>query len=292
MKLLITGAGGFIAPHVGDTASAAGHQVVMTDIRDASTNYEFRKADLLSVDELISISSDVDAICHLGGVGDVYLAAENPPLAAQANVVGTANVLEAARHHKLKKVVFASTWEVYGPPEYEPIDERHPCSPDHPYNITKLAAEQIAMSYDELHGVPVVALRLGTAYGPGMRPNSVFSIFINKARGGEPITVAGTGGQMRQFTHVTDIARAFVLAVESDIHGQVINVVAKEPVTILRLAELIATELPTSIEFMDARSGDVPSALVSSEKALHELSWSPEVAFPDGLRDLIRTAAG
>lgn len=288
MKLLITGGGGFIGPHVGDLAALLGHEVFLTDIRTIDSSHEFRQADLLSVDELVSISQDLDAICHLGGVGDVYLAAENPALAAQGNVVGTVNVLEAARINQLQKVVFASTWEVYGKPEFQPIDEDHPCNPEHPYNITKLAAERLAMAYDKLHGVPVVGLRLGTAYGLNMRANSVFSLFITKALKGDPITVTGTGKQTRQFTHVTDIARAFVRAVERKVHGEVINIVAEEPISIRQLAEMVSAELPTTIEYMDPRPGDVVPALLTSEKARVLLDWTPKVAFRDGLRDLIQ----
>src|SRR5205823_763631 len=135
----------------------------------------------------------VDCVCHLGGVGDVYRALEDPPGAAMANVVGTANVAEAARRAGGRRIVYASTWEVYGRPRRQPIDEEHPCEPDHPYNITKLAGERLLLAYDHLKDVPAVALRLGTAYGPGMRANSVFSLFIGRARAGQPIVIQGTG---------------------------------------------------------------------------------------------------
>src|SRR5690606_10214835 len=112
-----------------------------------------------------------------------------------------------------------------GQPQYEPIDEDHPCNPDHPYNITKLAGERLLLAADDLRGIRATALRLGTAYGPGLRPNSVFRIFIDRAKRGEPITIQGDGSQGRQFTHVGDLARAFILATRSSIHGLAFNVV-------------------------------------------------------------------
>src|SRR5690606_24922516 len=136
--------------------------------------------------------------------------------------------------------------------------------PDHPYNITKYGGELILLSYDRLKGLPVLALRLGTSYGLRMRPNSVFSIFISKAQRGEPIVIQGTGEQSRQFTHATDIARAFALGVESDVHGMALNTVSEESTSIRQLAELVQRRLPTELSFGEPRPGDISPARVSS----------------------------
>lgn len=120
-----------------------------------------------------------DAVCHLAAVGDIYLAGDRRDVAASANVVGSANVGLAAETTGTR-VIYASTWEVYGTPLYEPIDEEHPLRPDHQYSITKLAGERLLIAIDHLRDVPFVSFRLGTAYGSGMRPNSVFSVFSRK----------------------------------------------------------------------------------------------------------------
>jgi UDP-glucose 4-epimerase len=195
--------------------------------------------------------------------------------------------MEAAKNAGSRKVVYASTWEVYGEPEYSPVDEKHPTNPDHPYNITKLAGEHLVLSYDKLKGIPAVALRLGTAYGIGMRPNAVFSIFTEKARRGEPITINGSGEQGRQFTHATDIGRAFVRALESDVRGDRFNIVGDEYVTIRDLAEAVVRRLPTEVTFGEARIGDVPPSLVSNDHARQVLGWEPIVSFDEGLSQLI-----
>jgi UDP-glucose 4-epimerase len=231
-----------------------------------------------------------DAVCHIGAIGDVYLAAREPSLAAAVNVTGSSNVAQAA----LKvgaRVVYASTWEVYGPPQYEPVDEEHPCNPDHPYNITKLAGERMLLAASHLQQLPVVALRLGTAYGPGLRPNSVFRIFIDKARKREPITIQGDGSQARQFTHSRDIARAFSLACRSDTSGVVLNTVAEESVSIKQLAEAVISRHPTELSFGPARLGDVAPALISSKRIEGVLGWRPEVDFETGIQELLDSAA-
>jgi UDP-glucose 4-epimerase len=246
--------------------------------------------NLLDLDGLTAASSGHDVICHIGAIGDVYLAGEDPRLAASVNVVGTSNIAEAARLNGAK-VVYASTWEVYGMAHADEIDEEHPCEPDHPYSITKLAGERMLLAADHLQDVPVVALRLGTAYGPGLRRNSVFRLFIDKARAGEPITIQGDGNQYRQFTHSSDIARAFALACRSDIRGRVFNTVAKDPVSIKQLAELVVERFPTDIVYAPARAGDVHPAMVSSERARTELGWTAEMSFEEGVGGLMDEAA-
>ena len=261
--------------------------MVLTDVRKIGGSESIVPADLMSLEDMLRVTRGVDAVCHLGGVGDVYLAAKKPYLAASANVVGVANLLEACLVNGLRKVIYASTWEVYGTPLYEPIDEAHPCNPDHPYNITKLAGERLTVAYDNLKDLPSLALRLGTAYGPGMRPNSVFSRFIQKALNGEPIIIAGTGEQTRQFTHVQDIADAFLRALEKPVRGKVINIVSEETTSIRAVAEFIAHRLPTEIQFGPARPGDVVPARISPTMAHSVLEWSADTEFKAGLAGLI-----
>ena len=292
MKIVVTGGAGFLGRHVASAVHAAGHECVVLDVIDIPATLQaagirWQAGSLTSVDDLRRAFRGADVVLHLAGVGDVYLAAENPPLAAELNVVGSANVAEACLAEGVGRLVYASTWEVYGHPSYEPLDEAHPTNPDHPYNVTKLAGEQLLLTHDALKGLPVVSLRLGTAFGTGMRPNSVFSIFISRALRGEAITVSGDGRQHRQFTHASDVARAFVAAAESGIRCEAINIVAEEAVTIRELAEMVVAECPAPLSFGDPRPGDISPARVSAAKARNLLGWTAGVSFAEGLRDLI-----
>lgn len=289
MRIVVTGATGFLGSHVADRLTASGHDVVVFDAR-TTARFTSVVGDLLDPDALQAAFAGNDAVCHLGAIGDVYLAGERPALAASVNVTGTASVCDAALAARVRRVVVASTWEVYGEPHYQPIDEGHPCAPDHPYSITKYAAELLARSYANLRGLDVVALRLGTAFGTRMRPNSVFSIFIRKALAGDPITIQGSGEQGRQFTHARDIARAFEAALTQGRSGAAYNVVAERLVTIRELAELVRAEQPTTVTYSAPRPGDVPSARVSSALAGDELGWRAGVSFEQGLRELFDEA--
>ena len=287
MKALVTGGAGFLGRQVARHLTASGFEVSIFDRMDAADpDIATIVGDLVDPEAVRAAVEGHDVVCHIGAIGDVYLAGEQPALASSVNVTGTALVADAAIATGAR-VVYASTWEVYGEPQYEPVDEKHPTEPDHPYSITKLGGERILISAAHLRGLSTVALRLGTAYGPGLRPNSVFRIFIDRARRGEPITIQGGGSQGRQFTHSSDIARAFELAARSDVSGQVFNTVADETVSIKQLAELVVERIPTELTFGDPRPGDVPPALVSSQKIADVLGWRPEMSFEQGLRHLI-----
>lgn len=292
MKVLITGASGFVGRHVATQLLIEGHDVTGFDlVATRQRGVRVIVGDLRDADAVRTAVRGMDAVCHIGAIGDVYLAAEKPSLAAEVNVGGTSHIADSAVDADAR-VVYASTWEVYGEVEYEPMDEAHPRNPDHPYNITKLGGEQMLLAAANLRGLSAVALRLGTAYGPGLRPNSVFRIFIDRARRGDPITIMGDGSQTRQFVHVEDLARAFSLACASDVSGVALNTVAQEPITIKELAEMVVARFPTEIIYAPARAGDVPPGIVSSTKISEVLGWVPRVSFSEGLNDLMESVTG
>jgi UDP-glucose 4-epimerase len=292
MKALVTGSAGFIGKHVSKALLADGFEVTGYDQKETSEpGVASVIGDFLDLEALTTAVGGHDVVIHIGAIGDVYLAATNPELAAAVNVTGSTNIALAAEIAGAR-VVYASTWEVYGHPVYEPVDEKHPCEPDHPYNITKLAGERMLLAADRLRDVPVIALRMGTAYGLGMRPNSVFEIFIAKALKGEPITIQGDGSQGRQFTHARDIARAFVAAAKSEARGIPLNVVSPEMISIKQLADIVTERYPTEVTYGQPRPGDVPPSYVSASRIEEVLGWKAEVSFEEGMEELLSADRG
>jgi UDP-glucose 4-epimerase len=287
MRVVVTGAAGFLGRHIARRFRDEGWDVTGFDVAPFEEDgIRFAQGDLTDAISLEQALDKQDVVAHVGAIGDVYLAGDQPSLAAQVNVLGTANVADVGVRHGLR-VVYASTWEVYGHPKYQPLDEDHPTMPDHPYSITKLAGESLVLSAAALRSLSAVALRLGTAYGSGLRSNSVFRIFIDRARRGEPITIQGDGRQGRQFTHASDIANAFYLAAQSEVSGVAMNIVAPETVSVRELAEKVVRRFPTDLSFGEPRPGDVPPALVSAQRAKQLLGWEAVMPFDRGLDELV-----
>jgi UDP-glucose 4-epimerase len=288
MRVLVTGSSGFLGGNVAHHLSTqAGMAVTGLDLRsDPGAGIPVLQGDLCDPDTAVRACRGQDVVVHFGGVGDVYLADERPELAQRANVEGTRTLATAAADAGAR-FVYASTWEVYGPPRSDPVDEGHPCDPGHVYAATKLAGEQALHDVHRARGLPVVSLRLGTAYGPRMRPNTVFSRFADAARRGEAITVHGTGAQWRQFTHALDVARAVRLAAEPGPEDVTLNITSDQRVTVLELAETIAARYGAPVTFAESRAGDPPSARISSAAALRVLGWRAEIDFSTGLSQLL-----
>lgn len=276
-KVLVTGSSGFIGKNLTEFLTKKGFEIIQFDKKTGQ--------NLLNEKALEKSLKKADFVCHLAAVGDVYQAAKNPVEAAVSGLAGTANLVKIAQNFKVKKIIYASTWEVYGKPIYQPMDEEHPTNPDHPYSISKLAGELMLKS--KLFNIPWVILRLGTAYGQHMRQNAVIPTFINLAKEARPIKIFGTGTQTRAFAHARDLANAFYLALEKNIKNEIFNVAGNELISILDLAKLITRHFPTKIEFAKARTADIPPAKVSCQKAKKILSWQPKIPFKKGLEEFL-----
>lgn len=161
MRVVVTGAAGFLGRHVARTFRDEGWATIGFDVvAFDEEGIESVQGDLTEANSVDDAVRGSDAIVHIGAIGDVYLAGDQPGLAAQVNVVGTANVIESALRHDAR-LVYASTWEVYGEPIWEPITEDHPTWPDHPYSITKLAGEALVLAATRLRGLSSLVLPPG-----------------------------------------------------------------------------------------------------------------------------------
>jgi UDP-glucose 4-epimerase len=240
--------------------------------------------------------ADLDVIFHLAGMSNVDFAFKDPVRTVRLNVDGTANILEAARLHRLRRVVLASTVWVYGSvfdtsEAAQPLTEAAPVAlakAGHVYTSTKIAAELLLHSYADLYDVPFTILRYGVPYGPGMRDETVFARFVQKAVAGDPLTVAGDGKQFRNYVFVSDLADAHARVLDDAAENEVIALEGNERVTVLDIAEAVQAHFPgTRIEHVAGRPGDFKGIDISNAHAEQLIGWRPTTPFHDGMRQYI-----
>jgi UDP-glucuronate 4-epimerase len=220
---LVTGATGLIGRHVLAKLKAQGRTAIGIDIATKPDHPEVLAADLTDIHRLhaIVLERRVDAIVHCGAVSGPMVMIDNPYGIVQANVVGTANVLELARVHKMRRVVFCSSTSAYGP-TVPPVDEavglpeETALRPSSVYGSTKVAGEQLLAAYRQQHGLDAVAIRLSWVYGPGRTTECVIRTIIENAIADRPTKMPWGGNFPRQFIHVSDAVDALMAALDAD----------------------------------------------------------------------------
>ncbi len=290
MRVLVTGGSGFIGSHVVDKLRARGHQPVIYDLRPSPWH------EPGSVDTVLGSITDrealeralhsCDAVAHLAAVADVNDVHASPEDAERVNARGTVTVLEAARRAGVERIVYASTIWVYSDCLGDEVDEETLLpAPSHLYTSTKLAGELYCKAYQELYGIDYTILRFGIPYGPRAREAAVIPAFVGKAMRGEPLTLAGDGGQSRRFVYVEDLADGVALGLSDIATNRVYNLASNENVTIKQIAERVQ-ELIGGVEivYTPARPGDFGGKIVSSARAEDELGWTARTPFSEGVR--------
>src|SRR5499433_198029 len=250
MKILVTGGAGFIGSHVCDEFVAHGHVVAALDnLSTGSRQNLSSRIPLIELDIRASEAADYiarekpDVVCHLAAQMDVRKSVQDPRFDAESNILGTLNLLEAARRASVKKFIFSSTGgAVYGEQDIFPAPEAHPTRPVSPYGVSKAAGELYLGYYRAQYGLASVSLRYANVYGPRQNPHGeagVVAIFSQRLLAGEPCTIHGTGRQTRDFVFGPDVARANLLAAERAVEGP-INVGTGLETDVNRLHALLA----------------------------------------------------
>ena len=287
MRAIVTGGAGFIGSHVVDALLARGDDVlVLDDLSNGKPENLPEGAQLEVVDIREPLDFEGAEVCfHLAAQVDVRVAVERPEHDAQVNVLGTVNVLEAARRQGTQ-VVFASTGgAIYGECD-GPVAEEAPRRPVSPYGVSKLAAEEYLAAYNRLYGTSHVSLRYANVYGPRQDPRGeagVVAIFLGRLAAGEPPTIFGDGRQTRDYVYAGDVARATVAAAGK---GGVFNVGTGIETSVLELYELCRRVAGSELdaEHAEARLGELQRSVLDSALAERELGWRPEVGLEEGLR--------
>ena len=303
MKTLVTGGKGFIGSHLIEKLLNDGHAVIVLDLPGASSRnikHLFKNGGLSIVSADIGcygvsgmasfmVNENVNWVYHLAGLADIVPSINNPIDYFKTNVLGTINVLEAARLARVKKFVYASSSSVYGIPNPEdiPTSEKAPVKTQYPYAETKYQGERWVSHYHKVYGLPTVSLRLFNVYGPRSRTTgaygAVFGTFLAQKINGKPFTVVGDGTQSRDFVFVTDVCDAFVKAAEPLFSGEVFNVGSGKPQTILRLTELLGGE----VTYLPKRPGEPDITCADTTKIHVVLGWRPRVSFEEGVKMML-----
>ena len=301
MRVVVTGAAGFVGSHLSDRLLADGHDVVGIDsfsdyyersrkqrnLEAALQNPRFALEEIDLVDaDLRKVLRGAGVVFHLAGQAGVRPSwGDHFDRYVQDNIVATQRLLETLRGSDLQRLVFASSSSVYGDAEMFPTRETALPRPVSPYGMTKLAAEHLAFVYLRNFNVPATSLRYFTVYGPRQRPDMAFFRFMEALVGGEEIEVFGDGEQTREFTYVGDAVDGTFKAASADVIGQIVNLGGGSRVTVNRVLATLEeiTGLHARRKQLPAAPGDPRHTGASINVARERLGWEPRVSLRDGL---------
>jgi UDP-glucose 4-epimerase len=293
---VVTGGAGFIGSHLVDALLAENFKVRVIDnystgrpenLAHVSGKVDLVEADIASSGNWQKSIKDADWVFHLGALADIVPSIQRPEDYFQANVVGTFNILEAAKHAKVKRLVYAASSSCYGIPDSYPTSELAEIRPQYPYALTKRLGEELVMHWAQVYQLPAIALRLFNVYGPRSRTSgtygAVFGVFLAQKLANKPFTVVGDGTQTRDFTYVTDVANAFLAAAKSLHRGEIYNVGSGQTISVNRLVELLVGD----VTYIPKRPGEPDCTFADIAKICRDLNWQPKVNIENGVEQVL-----
>jgi UDP-glucose 4-epimerase len=303
MRVLVTGAAGFIGSNLVDRLLADGEDVVAVDDLSRGTlanlaaaraadesRFTFTRADITdphTVDLIAAARPEV--ACHLAAQIDVRVSVADPASDARLNVIGTINVLEGTRRAQARKVVFTSSGgSIYGEPERLPVSEQAPLDPHSPYAASKVAGEFYLGVYRHLYGLQTTSLALSNVYGPRQDPYGeagVVAIFSSALLAGRPATIFGDGTATRDYVYVDDVVAAFVAALGERGNGRRFNIGTGVATSVRDLHSTIAQAVGAADDpqFASPRLGELQAIALDPSGARDGLGWAPATALPEGI---------
>jgi len=309
MKALVTGGAGFIGSNLVDELLKRGHDVTVIDNESSDSNEKFywnEKANNYKYNICdYEMCSDVferhhpDVVFHIAAEARIQPCIIDPLKAVEANVVGTATILELSRKHKVKRVVYSSTSSAYGLKNTPPLNEDMPNDCLNPYSVTKTSGEELCKMYSKLYNLETIIFRYFNVYGERQPLKGqyapVVGIFQRQKKNGEPMTIVGDGEQRRDFTHVSDVVNANIIAATKTFDhwqvdgtkqsiytfGQIYNIGTEKNYSVNEIAKIIGG--PTAN--IPPRLGEARVTLANTNKAKKELGWFPKVQLETWLKE-------
>ncbi|HKI60932.1 MAG TPA: NAD-dependent epimerase/dehydratase family protein [Mariprofundaceae bacterium] len=295
MKVLVLGGNGFIGSHVVDCLLARGHKVRVfarspEHYRAPLKQVEYRLGSFDDTFQVAEALEGMDAVFHLISTTEPSISNLDPIADVQGNLVNTLHLLEQMQVKGLSRILYLSSGgTVYGNPESFPITEDQPLNPISSYGIVKVAIEKYLYMYQQLQGLQPVILRPSNPYGPRQGHAGVQGLIgtlLAKAIAGESMEIWGDGSVIRDYIHVSDLARLCVSALESQVCG-IYNAGSGEGHSILEIIEMIreVTDGKFQVNFSEGRSFDVQEVVLDATRATKQFDWHPTITLSDGIRD-------
>lgn len=306
MKILVTGAGGFIGSHLAERCVELGYNV-KAFVRYNSRNHwgwlEYSKfkneldiiaADIRDYDSVLNALKNCSTVLHLAALIAIPYSYISPLAYIKTNIEGTYNVLQAAKVLEVENILITSTSETYGTAQYTPVDEKHPLVGQSPYSASKIAADQLAISYHRSFGLPVKIVRPFNTYGPRQSARAVIPTIINQILSRKKKIKLGSIHPTRDLTYVKDTVEGFLAVAESGKSiGEVINIGMNSEISIKNLVKLIAELMNVEIEIaiekerLRPEKSEVERLRSDTKKAKELLGWSPKYTLESGLKETI-----
>ena len=292
MKALISGGAGFIGSNLADKLIQDGHSVVIIDNlftgrkENLNSEAEFFELDISDLESIKPAFKNIDVVFHMAAIPSVPRSIDDPASTFKTNIMGTLNVLLAARDSGAKKVVYSASSSAYGNQKTLPQIEEFTPDPLSPYATSKLVGEQLCRQFTNLFGLDTISLRYFNVYGPRMNGGAyaaVVSTFLRQKKAGQALTVVGDGMQKRDFTYVSDVVNANILASSVEGKGEVVNIGAGDSHSVLELAQIVGGE----IVHLEQRAGEIKNSLADITKAKNILGWEPKVTLKEGIAKLL-----
>ncbi len=298
MKALVTGGAGFIGSHVVELLAKEGLEVVVLDnlsrgkkdyLKKAleNPNVSLQVVDIRNEKEIAPFFKGVDWVFHLAALADIVPSIEEPKEYFSVNVDGTFSVLECAKKAKVKKFLYAASSSCYGLANIFPTAETAPISTEYPYALTKYLGEELVLHWGRVYQLPVVSLRLFNVYGLRARTSgtygAVFGVFMAQKLHKKPFTIVGDGKQTRDFTFVTDVAKAFYEAAKSSVKQEIMNVGSSKHHSVNYIVKLLGGDFV----FIPKRPGEPDCTFADVGKIEKLLGWKAQVSIEEGVQTLV-----
>lgn len=307
MKILVTGAGGFIASHLAEKLVQEGHSVrafVRYNSRNSwgwleespfRNDMEIISGDIRDFDVVKKAVSGCDTVFHLAALIGIPYSYVSPLAYVKTNVEGTYNVLQAARENGSTKVIHTSTSEIYGTAQYVPIDEAHPVNPQSPYSASKASADFLALSFYRSFELPVTIVRPFNTYGPRQSARAIIPTVIGQILEGKKKILLGNLTPTRDLTYVEDTVSGFLAAFRTDkIIGEIVNLGTGMEISVGNLAKQIAMLMAKDIEIVEdpqrlrPAKSEVERLLSNPDKMKRLTGWEAKTSLTEGLEKTIR----